>query len=69
MSVTVYINHRNERARVHEDDCNQLHKKGGGGKNGEYRYFNDNDEAWEWMNDNLDGYECSDCHYCDPEDN
>jgi hypothetical protein len=68
MSVTVYINHKNERARVHEDDCSRLHQHGGGGRNGEYRYFDDYDDAWEWMNDCLEDYDCGDCSYCDPED-
>ena len=66
MSVTVYINERNERARVHEDDCDRI-RRGGGGNNGEYRYFNDYEEAWEWINDNLDDYDCADCSYCNPE--
>jgi len=69
MSVTVYINHRNERARVHADDCNRLHQQGGGGNSGEYRYFNNYDEAWEWMNENIEDYDCDDCSYCNPEDN
>ena len=67
MSVTVYINHNNERARVHEDDCNRV-RQGGGGHNGEYRYFNDYEDAWEYLNNHLDKYDCSDCSYCDPEE-
>ena len=68
MSVIVYINHRNERARVHEDNCNRVRQGDGGGHNGEYRYFSDYEDAWAWMNNNLEDYDCSDCHYCDPEE-
>ena len=68
MSVTLYINHRNERARVHEDDCSHI-RKGGGGENGEYRYFNEYSQAWEWMQKNLKGYDYGDCDKCNPENN
>ncbi|MDF1878444.1 hypothetical protein JHD46_02185 [Sulfurimonas sp. SAG-AH-194-C20] len=68
MSVTVYINHHNERARVHEDECGHIRKGVGGGNNGEYRYFSNYDEAWEWMEENIEDYEYSDCHHCNPEE-
>ena len=67
MSCKLYINNRNERARLHENDCPRAKAGKGGGANGGYRYFNDYDEAWEWMENELDGYEYGDCHYCNPE--
>jgi hypothetical protein len=67
MSVTIYINDRNEKARVHEDDCDHI-RRGEEGNNGGYRYFNDYEDAWEWIKDNLDDYDFADCSYCNPEE-
>jgi len=67
MGVAIYINKRNERARVHEDDCSKLRQKGGGW-NGFYKYFECYEDAWDYLERNYDDYDCADCHYCNPED-
>jgi hypothetical protein len=67
MGITVYINEPNRKARVHEDGCSRIRQQGGGGTHGSYRYFDCYEEAWEYLNDNYDDYDCDDCSYCDPE--
>ena len=66
MGVAIYINDRNERARVHEDDCPKL-RQHGGGRNGFYKYFECYEDAWDYLEDEYDDYDCADCSYCDPE--
>lgn len=67
MAYALYINDINERARLHDEDCNRVHQHGKkGGDKGEYRYFEDYDDAWNYMNRHLDDYDCDDCQYCNP---
>ncbi len=67
MGIAIYINDRNERARVHDDNCPKL-RQHGGGKNGFYKYFECYEDAWDYLEENYDEYDCNDCYYCNPED-
>ena len=65
MGVAIYINDRNKRARVHEDDCKEL-RKNKGGRNGYYKYFECYEDAWDYLEEYFDNYDCDDCYYCEP---
>jgi len=67
MSYELYVNDHTYKARLHEEDC-PWGPGSDGGKNGYVRYFDDYDEAWEWMENNLDGYDYDDCGHCQPGD-
>ena len=64
--VTIYINDSVKRARVHEEDCSKV-LQNSGGYNGYYKYFECYEEAWNYLDNELDDYDCADCHYCNPE--
>ena len=66
MGVTIYINDRNERVRVHEDDCRRI-RQGSSNYNGYYKYFDCYEDAWSYIENNYDDYDCDDCSYCNPE--
>ena len=66
MSYVLYINKPNKRARLHDEDCERLNQHDdANGDNGEYRYYNSYDKAWNKMYKLEDkGYDCADCSYC-----
>lgn len=66
MGVTIYINDRNERVRVHEDGCDKI-RQGRSNYNGYYKYFDCYEDAWDYIEKRYDDYDCEDCYYCDPE--
>jgi hypothetical protein len=67
MEYTVYVNHPKQKARLHENGCNHLHQNGGGRlNNDEEHYFDNYNDAWEYMRDYLSDYDYGDCNHCNP---
>lgn len=68
MAYVLYINDVNKKARLHEEDCEKVRQHpGSSGKRGYYRYFDDYQEAWNFMSETLEDYDYGDCSWCNPE--
>jgi hypothetical protein len=67
MGYIVYVNKVKNKARLHNEDCYFLHQNGGGKLNndGEH-YFEEYDDAWEYMFTYLEDYDYGDCKHCNP---
>lgn len=64
--IVIYINENVRRARVHEENCSRV-LQNKGGYNGYYKYFECYEDAWDYVNEELNDYDCENCYYCNPE--
>ena len=66
MSYVVYENDITGKARLHYEDCKKA-RQGGKNGNGSHRYFENYDDAWDYMS-NCGCSNYGDCKHCNPDD-